>query len=222
MMNFLRLLLLREVCIAHKHFGDNAIIVIFFILAAILFPLGVGPEPKLLAIMGPGILWVIALLASLLSFGKLFSSDFGDGSLEQLALTPAPLELLALAKATAHWLTTGIPLMILAPLIAVLYQIPYSCYGTLFITLAMGTPTISLIGTLGAALILGSKRGSVLISLLVVPLIIPILIFGTTAIEASINGSTTGQHLMFLGACFLIALVFSPVATAASLRQALE
>ncbi len=222
MMNFLRLLLLREVCIAHKNLGDNAIIVLFFLLAAILFPLGVGPEPKLLAIMGPGILWVIALLASLLSFGKLFSSDFEDGSLEQLALTPAPLELVALAKATAHWLTTGIPLMILAPLIAVLYQMPYSGYVTLFITLAMGTPTISLIGTVGASLILGSKRGSVLISLLVVPLIIPILIFGTTAIEASINGSATGQHLMFLGACFLIALVFGPVATAASLRQALE
>ena len=216
------LILQREVRLAFNQLGDNAIIVLFFILAAILFPLGVGPEPKFLADLAPGILWVIALLASLLSFEKLFSSDFEDGSLEQLALTSAPLEIVVLAKATAHWLTTGIPIMILTPLIAVFYQMPLSGFNILLVSMVLGTPTMSLIGTVGAALTLGSKRGNVLISLLVVPLIIPVLIFGTAAIEAAINDYPTTQHLMLLGAFFLIALVFSPIATASALRHALE
>ncbi|MBD19497.1 MAG: heme exporter protein CcmB [Rhodospirillaceae bacterium] len=216
------LILQREVRLAFNQLGDNAIIVLFFILAAILFPLGVGPEPKFLADLAPGILWVIALLASLLSFEKLFSSDFEDGSLEQLALTSAPLEIVVLAKAAAHWLTTGIPIMILTPLIAVFYQMPLSGYNILLVSMVLGTPTMSLIGTVGAALTLGSKRGNVLISLLVVPLIIPVLIFGTAAIEAAINNYPTTQHLMLLGAFFLIALVFSPIATASALRHALE
>ena len=216
------LILQREVRLAFNQLGDNAIIVLFFILAAILFPLGVGPEPKFLADLAPGILWVIALLASLLSFEKLFSSDFEDGSLEQLALTSAPLEIVVLAKAAAHWLTTGIPIMILTPLIAVFYQMPLSGYNILLVSMVLGTPTMSLIGTVGAALTLGSKRGNVLISLLVVPLIIPVLIFGTAAIEAAINNYPTTLHLMLLGAFFLIALVFSPIATASALRHALE
>ena len=216
------LILQREVGLAFNQLGDNAIIVLFFILAAILFPLGVGPEPKFLADLAPGILWVIALLASLLSFEKLFSSDFEDGSLEQLALTSAPLEIVVLAKAAAHWLTTGIPIMILTPLIAVFYQMPLSGFNILLVSMVLGTPTMSLIGTVGAALTLGSKRGNVLISLLVVPLIIPVLIFGTAAIEAAINDYPTTQHLMLLAAFFLIALVFSPIATASALRHALE
>ena len=216
------LILQREVRLAFNQLGDNAIIVLFFILAAILFPLGVGPEPKFLADLAPGILWVIALLASLLSFEKLFSSDFEDGSLEQLALTSAPLEIVVLAKATAHWLTTGIPIMILTPLIAVFYQMPLSGYNILLVSMVLGTPTMSLIGTVGAALTLGSKRGNVLISLLVVPLIIPVLIFGTAAIEAAINDYPTMQHLMLLAAFFLISLVFTPIATASALRHALE
>ena len=150
------LILQREVRLAFNQLGDNAIIVLFFILAAILFPLGVGPEPKFLADLAPGILWVIALLASLLSFEKLFSSDFEDGSLEQLALTSAPLEIVVLAKAAAHWLTTGIPIMILTPLIAVFYQMPLSGYNILLVSMVLGTPTMSLIGTVGAALTLGS------------------------------------------------------------------
>tara|TARA_Y100001936_G_scaffold243027_1_gene281258 strand:- start:195 stop:860 length:666 start_codon:yes stop_codon:yes gene_type:complete len=216
------LILQREVRLAFNQLGDNAIIVLFFILAAILFPLGVGPEPKFLADLAPGILWVIALLASLLSFEKLFSSDFEDGSLEQLALTSAPLEIVVLAKATAHWLTTGVPIMTLTPLIAVFYQMPLSGYNILLVSMVLGTPTMSLIGTVGAALTLGSKRGNVLISLLVVPLIIPVLIFGTAAIEAAINDYPTMQHLMLLAAFFLIALVFTPIATASALRHALE
>ena len=216
------LILQREVRLAFNQLGDNAIIVLFFILAAILFPLGVGPEPKFLADLAPGILWVIALLASLLSFEKLFASDFEDGSLEQLALTSAPLEIVVLAKAAAHWLTTGIPIMILTPLIAVFYQMPLSGFHILLVSMVLGTPTMSLIGTVGAALTLGSKRGNVLISLLVVPLIIPVLIFGTAAIEAAINDYPTTQHLMLLAAFFLIALVFSPIATASALRHALE
>ncbi|MBI78273.1 MAG: heme exporter protein CcmB [Rhodospirillaceae bacterium] len=216
------LILQREVRLAFNQLGDNAIIVLFFILAAILFPLGVGPEPKFLADLAPGILWVIALLASLLSFEKLFSSDFEDGSLEQLALTSAPLEIVVLAKATAHWLTTGVPIMTLTPLIAVFYQMPLSGYNILLVSMVLGTPTMSLIGTVGAALTLGSKRGNVLISLLVVPLIIPVLIFGTAAIEAAINDYPTMQHLMLLAAFFLISLVFTPIATASALRHALE
>jgi heme exporter protein B len=221
-MNALVLILRRELRLALRQIGDSVIIVLFFVLAAVLFPFGVGPEPNMLARMAPGVVWVTALLAAMLSFERLFTPDFEDGSLEQLALGPAPLEMIALAKAAAHWLTTGLPLMIAAPLIAVLYRLPDSGYSALMTTMALGTPTISLIGTVGAALTLGSRRGGVLLSLLVIPLIVPVLIFGTAAIDAAIGGFPVQQHLMLMGGFLLGALVLTPLATAAALRQALE
>ncbi len=221
-MNALVLILRREMRLALRQIGDSAIIVLFFVLAAVLFPFGVGPEPNMLARMAPGVVWVTALLAAMLSFERLFTPDFEDGSLEQLALGPAPLEMVALAKAAAHWLTTGLPLMIAAPLIAVLYRLSEAGYGALMTTMALGTPTISLIGTVGAALTLGSRRGGVLLSLLVIPLIVPVLIFGTAAIDAAIGGFPVHQHLMLMGGFLLGALVLTPLATAAALRQALE
>jgi heme exporter protein B len=220
--NALVLIMRREIRLALRQIGESAIIVLFFVLAAVLFPFGVGPEPNMLARIAPGVVWVTALLAAMLSFERLFTPDFEDGSLEQLALGPAPLEMIALAKAAAHWLTTGLPLMIAAPLIAALYRLPDAGYGALMTTMALGTPTISLIGTVGAALTLGSRRGGVLLSLLVIPLIVPVLIFGTAAIDAAIGGIPVRQHLMLMGGFLLGALVLTPLATAAALRQALE
>ena len=221
-MNRLALVIRRELLLALRQMGDSVVIVLFFVLAAVLFPFGIGPEPNLLARMAPGVVWVTALLAAMLSFERLFTPDYEDGNLEQLALGPAPLEVVALGKAVAHWLTTGLPLLIAAPLIALLYRLPEEGYGILLVTMALGTPTISLIGTVGAALTLGARRGGVLLSLLVLPLVIPVLIFGTAGIDAAIGGFAAKPHLMLLGGMLLGALVLSPIATAAALRQALE
>ena len=221
-MTGLALVVRRELRLAMRQAGDSAIIVLFFVLAAMLFPFGVGPEPNMLARMAPGIVWVTALLAAMLSFERLFAPDYEDGSLEQLALGPAPLALVALGKAAAHWLTTGLPLLAAAPLIALLYRLPADGYAVLLATMALGTPTISLIGTVGAALTLGARRGGVLLSLLVLPLVVPVLIFGAAGIDAAIAGFAAGPHLMLLGALLLAALVLAPWAAAAALRQALE
>ncbi|MBT5456815.1 MAG: heme exporter protein CcmB [Rhodospirillaceae bacterium] len=212
----------RELQLALRQMGDSVVIVLFFVLAAILFPFGVGPEPNILTRMAPGVVWVTALLAAMLSFEKLFTPDYEDGSLEQLALGPSPLEMVALGKAIAHWLTTGLPLLIAAPFIGLLYGLPEDGYGVLLVTMALGTPTISLIGTVGAALTLGARRGGVLLSVLVLPLVIPVLIFGTASIDAAIGGFAVRPHLMLLGGLFLGTLVLTPIATAAALRQALE
>lgn len=221
-MNSLILIIRRELQLALRQLGDSFVIVLFFVLAAVLFPFGVGPEPNILTRMAPGVVWVTALLAAMLSFEKLFAPDYEDGSLEQLALGPAPLEIVALGKAVAHWLTTGLPLLVAAPFIGLLYGFPEDGYGVLLITMALGTPTISLIGTVGAALTLGARRGGVLLSLLVLPLVIPVLIFGTAGIDAAIGGFAVKPHLMLLGGLLLGTLVLSPFATAAALRQALE
>lgn len=221
-MNSLILIIRRELQLALRQLGDSFVIVLFFVLAAVLFPFGVGPEPNILTRMAPGVVWVTALLAAMLSFEKLFALDYEDGSLEQLALGPAPLEIVALGKAVAHWLTTGLPLLVAAPFIGLLYGFPEDGYGVLLITMALGTPTISLIGTVGAALTLGARRGGVLLSLLVLPLVIPVLIFGTAGIDAAIGGFAVKPHLMLLGGLLLGTLVLSPFATAAALRQALE
>lgn len=221
-MNSLAIVIRRELQLALRQLGDSFVIVLFFVLAAVLFPFGVGPEPNILTRMAPGVVWVTALLAAMLSFEKLFTPDYEDGSLEQLALGPAPLELVALGKAIAHWLTTGLPLLVAAPFIGLLYRFPEDGYGILLITMVLGTPTISLIGTVGAALTLGARRGGVLLSLLVLPLVIPVLIFGTASIDAAIGGFAVKPHLMLLGGLLLGTLVLSPFATAAALRQALE
>jgi heme exporter protein B len=197
-------------------------VVLFFVLTAAIFPFGVGPEPNLLARMGPGVIWVTALLAVLLSLERLFLADYEDGSLELLVLTPLPLELAVLAKALAHWLTTGLPLIAAAPLLALLYNMDPAALPMLIVAMLLGSPSLSLIGAIGAALVLGARRGGVLIPLLVLPLNVPVLIFGVGAVDAALFGLNARPHLLFLGAILLLFLVVTPLAGAAALRQAAE
>jgi heme exporter protein B len=212
----------RELRLALRQGGDAATVVAFFVLAVILFPFGVGPEPELLARIAAGILWVTALLAALLSLERLFQADYEDGSLEALALLPLPLEAQVLAKCLAHWLVTGLPLTAVAPLLALLLHLDSAGYPVLMLGLLLGTPSLSLVGAVGAALGLGARRGGVLLSLLVLPLYIPVLIFGVAAVEAAIGGFAARPHLLLLGALLAAALPLAPLAAAAALRQALE
>lgn len=212
-------LLWRDLRLAGRGGGDGAIVVVFFVLAAILFPFGVGPEANTLARIGPGVIWVVALLSAMLSLERLFLTDYEDGALELLVLAPTPLELTVLAKVVAHWLTTGIPLIIAAPILAVLYNVPAEALPILAMSLLLGTPTLSLVGAIGAALTLGARRGGVLLSLLILPLYIPILIFGVAAIDAAITGLPVRPHVLFLAGLLLAALPLAPWATAAALRQ---
>jgi heme exporter protein B len=184
--------------------------------------LGVGPEPELLSRIAPGILWVTALLAALLSLERLFQADYEDGSLEALSLMPLPLEAQVLAKCLAHWLVTGLPLALAAPVLGLLLQLDAAGYPVLVLGLLLGTPSLSLIGAVGAALSLGARRGGVLLSLLVLPLYIPVLIFGVLAVEQTVAGLAARPHLLLLGALLAAALPLAPVAAAAALRQALE
>lgn len=216
-----RHVLLRDLRLALRQRGDAALAVLFFVLTAMLFPFGVGPEPNLLARIGPGVVWVTALLAVLLSLERLFLADYEDGSLELLTLAPLPLSVIVLAKAAAHWLTTGLPLLIAAPVIGVMYAMPAEAYIVLVTAMALGTPTMSLIGAVGAALTLGARRGGVLIPLLVLPLYIPVLIFGVSAVDAVLAGMPVRPHLLMLGALLLAALPLAPWAAAAALRQAM-
>ena len=170
----------------------------------------------------PGVVWAAALLASMLSLDRMFAHDYVDGSLEQLLLTPQPLSLVVLGKITAHWLATGAPLALIAPLLGVQFDLPPDALLVLVASLLLGTPALSLIGAIGAALTLGLRGGGVLVSLLVLPLCIPVLIFGAGAVEASINGASAEPHLSLLGAVLLLALLFAPWATAAALRISLE
>lgn len=201
---------------------DTLVVVFFFVLATVLFPFGVGPEPALLTRIAPGVVWVMALLASLLSLERLFQNDYEDGGLDLLVLSPLPLELIVLAKCAAHWLTTGVPLLAAAPLLAILLDLPADGFGGLLLAMLLGTPTLTLVGAIGAALVLGAKRGGVLVSLLVLPLYVPVLIFGVAAVDGAVAGLPTRAHLMLLGGLFLGALALAPWAGAAALRQAVE
>mgnify|MGYP000164866043 FL=1 len=212
----------RDLNLAFRQGFDSLMVVAFFIIAVVLFPFGIGPEANILARIASGTIWVAALLASMLSLERLFLTDYEDGTLELLALAPVPLEVTVLAKVVAHWLTTGLPLIVTAPLLAVLMQLPNEGYWVLVVGLALGTPTLSLIGAVGAALTLGSRRGGVLLSLLVLPLYIPVLIFGVSAVDAAIVDLTVRPHLLILGALFVATLALTPWASAAALRQALE
>jgi heme exporter protein B len=215
-------LLTRDLRLAFRQGGDVANVVAFFALAVILFPFGVGPDPDLLARISAGVLWVTALLAALLSLERLFDADFQDGSLEALALMPVPLEIQVLAKCVAHWLTTGLPLTIVAPVLALVLHFDAAGYPALIAALLLGTPVLSLIGAIGAALTLGARRAGVLLSLLVLPLYIPVLIFGVAASEAAALGLESRPHLLLLAALFATSLALAPWAAAAALRQALE
>jgi heme exporter protein B len=212
----------RELRLALRRRQDSLMVVAFFVLAVVLFPFGVGPEPNILARIAPGIIWVAALLAAMLALERLFQADYEDGSLELLALAPAPLEVIVLAKVAAHWLTTGLPLIVAAPVLAVLLRMTGDGIGALMIVLLIGTPSLSLIGAIGAALILGARRGGVLLSLLILPLYIPLLIFGVSAVDAALGGFAVQPHLSIMGGFFLAALVLCPWASAAAIRQALE
>ncbi len=191
---------------------------LFFIMVVTLFPLGVSPEVSFLQQAGTGILWVAALLATLLSLDHLYRHDFDDGTLEQLMLQPQPLYLLILAKVLAHWLVTGLPLVLLAPLLGVMVHLEGNSIGILCLTLLIGTPVLSLIGSIGAALTLGLRSGGVLLSLLIIPLYIPVLIFGTGTVAAAAEGAPVSAYIALMGAFLVLALTLAPFASAAALR----
>jgi len=216
------ILLQRDLKLAYRHRAELANPLLFFVLVVSLFPLGVSPESKVLQQLAPGVIWVAALLAAMLSLESLFRSDFNDGALEQLTLTSHPLSLLVLAKIAAHWLVSGLPLIILAPLLGVLLFLPAHAMPTLLATLALGTPVLSLIGAIGMALTVGLQRGGVLLSLLVLPLYIPILIFAANAVQSAAMGLDVAGLLYFLGAMLMLALTLAPLATAAALRISLS
>lgn len=194
----------------------------FFLIVVTLFPLSIGSEPQLLARIAPGIVWVAALLASLLSLERLFKDDFLDGSLEQLVLMPAPLTLTVLAKVVAHWLLTGLPLLILSPLVALLLSFNVATWQAVALTLLLGTPTLSFIGAIGVALTVGLRKGGVLLSLLVLPLYIPVLIFATSAIDAASMGMPIGGYLAILGVMLAGSMTLAPFAAAAALRVSIQ
>lgn len=212
----------RELRLALRQGSDSVMVVTFFVLTVVLFPFGIGPEVNILERVSGGVLWVTALLASMLSLDRLFQNDYDDGSLELLTLTPASLEVVVMAKVAAHWLTTGLPLIAAAPLLAVLLHMNAEGFGTLLLAMLLGTPSLSLIGGIGAALVLGARRGGVLLSLLILPLYVPVLIFGVGAVDAAIHGFSPMAQLMVLAALLLVALPLCPWAIAAALRQAIE
>lgn len=212
----------RDLLLAFRRRSDVLTTLFFFVIVATLFPLGVGPEPTLLRTMAPGILWVAALLASMLALGRLFALDYADGTLEQMLLSAEPLTVIVIGKVIAHWLVSGLPLVLLAPLLAVQFDLPRESVAVLFYSLLIGTPVLSLIGSIGAALTLGVRGGGVLVSLLVLPLYIPVLIFGAGAVGAEASGLGSSAHLLLLGGVLAGAAALAPWATAASLRISLE
>ncbi|MGC2198694.1 MAG: heme exporter protein CcmB [Stellaceae bacterium] len=212
----------RDLHLALRQGGDSGLVLGFFVLAVALFPFGVGPEPAMLQRIGPGIMWVAALLAALLSLDRLFEEDYQDGGLELLALSRLPLELAVLAKCAAHWVATGLPLALVSPFLALLVDLEPASIAILFASLVIGTPALSLIGSIAAALTLGARRQGVVLSILALPLYIPPLIFGAGAVEAATAGEAARAYLLLLGAVTLAALAFCPWASAAALRQALE
>lgn len=212
----------RDLRLALRQGSDSIMVVTFFVLTVVLFPFGIGPESGILERVSAGVLWVTALLASLLSLDRLFQADYEDGSLELLVLTPTPLEVVVAAKVVAHWLTTGLPLLAAAPVLAVLLHMNADGFSVLMLTMLIGTPVLSLIGAIGAALVLGARRGGVLLSLLILPLYVPVLIFGVGAIDAAVQARSAEPHLLILGGLLAAALPLAPWAAAAALRQALE
>jgi heme exporter protein B len=218
----MRCIVARDLRIALRRPADSAAVLFFFVIVVSLFPLGIGPEPELLRRMAPGIVWVAALLASMLSLARLFADDLTDGTLEQQLLSTTPLTLLVLGKAFAHWLCSGLPLALVSPLLALQFGLPPDAMGVLVVSLLLGTPVLSLVGAIGAALTVGVRGAGVLLSLLVLPLVIPVLIFGAGAVDASITGAGVAGHFSLLGAMLVLALAGAPPAAAAALRIALE
>jgi heme exporter protein B len=212
----------RDLTLAWRRRADVLSTLFFFVIVVSLFPLGIGPETQLLRSIAPGVVWVAALLASMLSLGRVFANDYQDGTLEQMLLTPQPLYLVVIGKVLAQWLVSELPLVFIAPLIGVQFNLAPETLLILFISLLIGTPILSLIGSIGAALTLGLRGGGVLIALLILPLYMPVLIFGAGAVDASIIGSSPAANLYLLGALLVVSVVFAPWATSASLGISLE
>ena len=215
-------LIRRDLLLAARRRAEMANPLLFFILVTSLFPLGIGSDAKLLQAVAPGIIWVAALLAALLSLDSVFRSDFEDGSLEQYLLSSHPVSVLVLAKIIAHWMITGLPLLLVSPLLGVLLALPADGIKTLFFTLLLGTPVLSLIGSVGVALTVGLRKGGMILSLLVLPLYIPLLIFAASAVDSAAAGLPVTAHLSLIAALLVLALSLSPIATAAALRVSLS
>jgi len=216
------LLLKRDLTLAIRHRAEILNPLLFFVLVTSLFPLGIGADPKLLQAVGPGIIWVAALLAALLSLEGIFRSDFEDGTLEQFLLSSHPVSVLVIAKVLAHWLITGLPLLVISPLLGVLLGLPGDAIMILLITLALGTPVLSLIGAVGVALTVGLRKGGMILSLLVLPLYVPLLIFAANAVDTAAAGLPVTAHLSLISALLVLSLSLSPLATAAALRISLS
>jgi len=212
----------RDLLLAWRGRADVLVTIAFFVVVVSLFPFGIGAEVNQLRAIGPGVLWVAALLSTLLSLHRLFARDHADGTLEQLLLSPDPAALWVMAKIVAHWIVTGLPLVIVAPALALWFDVEQGVLGVLTVSLALGTPILALIGAIGAALTLGLRGGGVLLALLVLPLYVPVLIFGAGAVEAELGGIGASAHLLLLGGGLLGALALAPWACAAALRIAVE
>ena len=222
MLSMFRWMIWRDLLLAWRRRTDVLATLFFFIIVVSLFPLGIGPEPQLLRTIAPGVVWVAALLASMLALGRTFGNDYQDGTLEQLLLTPQPLYLTVLAKVLAQWIVSEVPLVIVAPVLGLQFGLSQNTLWIMTASLLLGTPVLSLIGSIGAALTLGLRAANVLVALLVLPLYIPVLIFGTGAIEATVTGNAAQPYLLLLGATLVLALAFAPWATSAALRISVE
>ncbi len=216
------LLIRRDLILAMRHRAEMMNPLLFFILVTSLFPLGIGANPDLLRAVGPGVIWVAALLAALLSLDSVFRSDFEDGTLEQYLLSSHPVSVLVLAKVLAHWLITGLPLLLVSPLLGILLDLPATGITILALTLLLGTPVLSLIGAVCVALTVGLRKGGMILALLVLPLYVPLLIFASSAVDTAAAGLPVTAHLSLIAALLVLALSLSPFATAAALRVSLS
>ena len=222
MLEAARCLVYRDLLLALRRKSDVGTALVFFVIVASLFPLGVGAEPNLLRAIGPGVIWVAALLSSMLSLSRLFAADHADGTLEQMLLGAAPLGIVVAAKAAAHWLVSGLPLVLIAPVLAIQYDLSASLIGVLTLSLLIGTPVLSMIGAIGAALTLGLRGGGVLLSLLVLPLYVPVLVMGAGSVDMAAAGLAPQGQLLLLGALLIFSAAFAPWAIAAALRISIE
>jgi len=218
----LRAVIRRDLLLAWRRRSDVATAVLFFVIVVSLFPLGIGPEPNLLRAIAPGVIWVAALLACMLSLTRMFESDHADGTLEQMLLSSAPLGMIVIARVFAHWLVSGLPLVVLAPVLALQFDLNQSLLGVLVLSLLLGTPVLSLVGAIGAALTLGLRGGGVLLALLVLPLYVPVLILGTGALDAAGAGQGAQAHCLLLAALLVLAGAFAPWTISAALRISAE
>ena len=218
MRSALRTVIQRDLLLALRRRSDVATVLLFFVIVVSLFPFGVGPEPNLLRAIAPGVIWVAALLSCMLALGRLFAADFADGTLEQMLVSSTPLGLIVAGKVAAHWLTSGLPLVLIGPVLALQFDLDQSLMGVLALSLLIGTPVLSLVGAIGAALTLGLRGGGVLVALLVLPLYVPVLIIGAGALDAAGAGLSPLPHLLLLAALLVIAAAFAPWVIASSLR----